>query len=103
MNFAKLAAWCSEQAGSPIAFASALACVMLWAASGPLFAFSDTWQLIINTSTTIVTCLMTFLIQASQNCDTKAIQAKLDELIRSHREASNSLIGLEKQRNGPQS
>lgn len=78
-----------------MAFLLATSLVLLWLVSGPLFGFSDTWQLVINTSTTIVTFLMVFLIQSTQNQDTVAIQIKLDELIRSHRSAQNAMIDLE--------
>jgi low affinity Fe/Cu permease len=81
--------------GQPEAFILALACIALWLATGPLFAYSDTWQLVVNTATTIVTFLMVFLIQNSQNRDAAAIQAKLDELIRADREARNRFIGIE--------
>ena len=81
--------------GSPWAFITALAVVALWSATGPLFHYSDTWQLVINTGTTIVTFLMVFLIQNTQNRDAKAIHLKLDELIRSVKGARNQLIDLE--------
>jgi low affinity Fe/Cu permease len=73
----------------------ALAALVLWALSGPVFGFSDTWQLIINTGTTIVTFLMVFLIQNTQNRDSEAVHVKLDELIRSHESAHNALLDLE--------
>jgi low affinity Fe/Cu permease len=79
--FARAAATIARVAGKPATFLTAVALVVLWASSGPLFGFSDTWQLVINTSTTIVTFLMVFLIQNTQNRDTAAIQIKLDELI----------------------
>ena len=81
--------------GSPWAFITALAVVALWSATGPLFHYSDTWQLVINTGTTIVTFLMVFLIQNTQNRDAKAIHLKLDELIRGVKGARNQLIDLE--------
>ena len=85
----KVASW----AGRPIAFITAFAVVLLWGLTGPIFQFSDTWQLVINTSTTIVTFLMVFLIQNAQNRDASAIQAKLDEIIRATTDARNEFIG----------
>jgi low affinity Fe/Cu permease len=93
--FRKFAAKFSTIAGSPWAFITALIVLILWAISGPMFGFSDTWQLVINTGTTIVTFLMVFLIQNTQNRDAKAIHLKLDELIRSVKDARNSLVDLE--------
>jgi low affinity Fe/Cu permease len=84
----------ARAAGSPVAFLICCAIVVVWAASGPFFGFSDTWQLIINTGTTIVTFLMVFLIQNTQNRDGAAIQAKLDELIRASA-SQNSFMGIE--------
>lgn len=85
----------AKAVGHPAAFMIALVVVIVWAICGPLFGFSDTWQLVINTGTTIITFLMVFLIQNTQNRDTEAIHLKLDELIRAHRPAKNSYISLE--------
>jgi len=81
--------------GQPSAFIVAMAIIIVWAVTGPLFRWSDTWQLVINTGTTIVTFLMVFLIQNAQNRDASAIQAKLDELIRAVGKARNEFIGIE--------
>lgn len=93
--FRKLAHRTSLVVGSPAAFLIAFAVVLAWAVSGPIFAFSDTWQLVINTGTTIVTFLMVFLIQNTQNRDSRALHMKLDELIVYTQGASNDLIELE--------
>jgi low affinity Fe/Cu permease len=92
--FADIATVISRQAGRPITFLLAALTIIVWAVTGPLFHYSDTWQLIINTGTTIITFLMVFVIQNSQNRDGAAIQAKLDELVRVS-SAKNSLIGIE--------
>lgn len=92
--FGKVASVVARAAGRPVTFILCCAIVIIWGASGPLFQFSDTWQLIINTGTTILTFLMVFLIQNTQNRDGAAIQAKLDELIRVGR-AKNAFIGIE--------
>lgn len=93
--FEYIAGRVSVMAGQPFAFALAIGVIAAWALSGPLFGWSDTWQLVINTGTTIVTFLMVFLIQNAQNRDASAIQAKLDELIRAGGKARNEFIGIE--------
>jgi len=94
--FASFARWIEQQVGRSTAFVLAILAVVLWAVTGPFFGWSDTWQLVINTGTTIVTFLMVFVIQNTKNRDTKALQLKLDELIRVNQAARNSLISLEK-------
>ena len=86
----------SDLVGTPITFLGAVGLIVVWAASGPTFRFSDTWQLVINTGTTIITFLMVFLIQNTQNRDSRAIHLKLDELIKALRGARNSVIDLER-------
>jgi len=93
--FTAFAARIASLVGQPAAFVAALALVLAWAVTGPAFGFSDTWQLVINTGTTIVTFLMVFLIQNSQNRDAAAMQAKLDELLRAVRNARGQFIGIE--------
>ena len=93
--FTSIANTIARFVGDPIAFMLALATVVVWGVTGPLFHYSDTWQLVINTGTTIVTFLMVFLIQNSQNRDAAAMQAKLDELIRAIEEARGQFIGIE--------
>ena len=93
--FTTIANRVSGAAGKPLTFILALSTIMVWAISGPLFAWSDTWQLVINTGTTIVTFLMVFLIQNSQNRDAAAMQAKLDELLRAVSKAREGFVGIE--------
>src|SRR5437899_62491 len=95
-TFRRFASRISAAAGAPRSFFVALLVVVAWAATGPFFRFSDTWQLVINTGTTIVTFLVVFLIQNTQNRDAKALHLKLDELIRSHVPARNDMIDIEK-------
>ena len=92
--FAKFANATAKATGSPVAFLLCVAAVVLWAATGPIFKFSETWQLVINTGTTIVTFLMVFLIQNTQNRDGAALQTKLDELIRAS-DAEDEFMGIE--------
>lgn len=94
-RFRKFAQVIATAAGSPWAFLLAVTAVFIWAISGPLFGFAETWQLVINTGTTIVTFLMIFLVQNAQNRDAKAIHLKLDELIRAQQRANNKLMGSE--------
>lgn len=93
--FARAATRCSHLMGSPWIFLAACSLVVVWAAAGPAFDYSDTWELVINTSTTIITFLMVFLIQNTQNRDAKALHLKLDELIFSIKAASNDMLDIE--------
>jgi low affinity Fe/Cu permease len=93
--FRKFAKWCAETMGSAEVFLAAVAIIVIWGALGPRYDYSDTWQLVINTTTTIVTFLMVFIIQNTQNRDAKAIQLKLDELIRAVQGARTGLVRLE--------
>jgi low affinity Fe/Cu permease len=95
LTFSEVARQASCQLGTPFAFAAACGVVLLWAVTGPLFGYSDTWQLVINTGTTIVTFLMVFLVQNTQNRDARALHLKLDEILRSIDAARNKLINLE--------
>jgi|SRR5262249_55599123 len=93
--FTRLTKWTAHAAGRPGTFILAVLIIIVWAVTGPLFGFSDTWQLVINTATTIVTFLMVFLIQSTQNRDAEAVQVKLDEIIRAIGNAQNELLDLE--------
>jgi low affinity Fe/Cu permease len=93
--FSRISKWVAHVTGQPVAFVSAVAIIAAWGLSGPIFGFSDTWQLVINTGTTIVTFLMVFLIQNTQNRESEAMQLKLDELIRAVDGAHNALLDLE--------
>lgn len=95
MKFAKISQKLALWAGSPKTFMGALILIGLWGLSGPIFHYSDTWQLIINTSTTIITFLMVFLIQNTQNRDTDILHLKIDELLLVTKEAQNAMLGLE--------
>ena len=97
--FDRFARWIERQLGRSTTFALAFFSIVLWGVSGPFFGWSDTWQLVINTGTTIVTFLMVFVIQNTQNRDTQALHLKLDELIRVNTTARNSLMGLEEKSN----
>ena len=95
-SFAQLASRCATLMGRPQAFLGATAACIIWAVSGPLFHYSDTWQLVINTATTVLTFLAVFLIQNSQNRDGAAIQAKLDEILRAIADARSGFVGIER-------
>ena len=93
--FRAFAAWVSDRVGGPMAFVVGLGLIVAWAITGPIFGFSDTWQLVVNTATTIDTFLMVFLIQNTQNRDARAIHLKLDELLRAVKGARTAMVALE--------
>ncbi len=94
-RFSRFAKWISRETGHPVSFFIAILVIVTWLATGPLFQFSDTWQLVINTGTTIITFLMVFLIQNTQNRDNAAMQLKVDELIRAMEGAHNAMLDFE--------
>src|SRR5689334_20146616 len=93
--FTRFSKWTARATGNPVTFAVALSVIIIWAVTGPIFHWSDTWQLVVNTGTTIVTFLMVFLIQSTQNRDAEAVHVKLDELLRVSPGAHNVLLDLE--------
>ena len=95
-TFTNFSTYVARASGRPATFVLSCLIIIVWAVSGPVFHYSDTWQLVINTGTTIITFLMVFLIQNTQNRDGAALQAKLDELIRAHHDARNTYMGIEK-------
>lgn len=95
-SFTKFSSYIARASGRPATFVLAFLTIIVWGVTGPMFHYSDTWQLVINTGTTIITFLMVFLIQNTQNRDGAAVQAKLDELIRAHHDARNAYMGIEK-------
>ncbi|WP_043201197.1 low affinity iron permease family protein [Pseudomonas putida] len=95
MKFDRFAHWLANRAGRPLSFAIACLLILTWAVTGPLFDYNDTWQLVINTSTTIITFLMVFLIQNTQNRDNDELHIKIDELLRTTRRAHKALLDLE--------
>lgn len=93
--FTRFARFAATYTGKPLTFIFAVTIILVWSVTGPFFGFSDTWQLVINTGTTIITFLMVFLIQSTQNRDTEALQIKMDEIIRAMRGARNAVLDLE--------
>lgn len=93
--FERFSSWVSRSSGRPLAFTLSVVLVVVWALTGPIFGFNDTWQLIINTTTTVITFWMVFVLQHTQNKDTKAVELKLDELIRKIDGTDDRLIGIE--------